>query len=330
MPSETRVGGSHCLTTINDSLSKKPPLLEPLETESKDEQIKCAYCGELFDSSLKVCPECDAPVKTSEQLPTISVSDYVDHLVPRELDSSLDDEDNAIEPRKVIIFGREKSGKSNDAQIIIDELKRIYGTKEVGAVWFKAENFREAIKGKWPSKKVMVFVFEDITDAGLSDADAKELFRMRHLIEERTGQREGLCMCIFTVHSFYDMPRSFRTDYDSLVVLSLPMNDWDFRFIQSKITREGVKVLEDAEETGARGKAIVSVRRSLLAVTQFPRRAPKKHLFPSFLRRIHMPNVHLTRKKQISKPSKEKQSKRQSSWREDGFSKLFGEGLKTD
>ena len=225
------------------------------------------------------------------KLTTISVSEYVRRLVPRDLPESLDDEDNAIKPRKVIIFGAEESGKSNDAQIIIDELKVIYGAKNVGVRWFEAENFRLALESKWPSKKVIVVVFGNITDARLTAEDAKNLFRMRHIMAERTGKHEGLCVCIFEVHSFFDMPKSFRNDYDSLIVLSLPMNDWDFRFIESKITTEGVRVLEQAEADESHGQAIVGIRRHLVAVTQFPRRARKKNMLPNLLRTLfHFPH----------------------------------------
>jgi hypothetical protein len=237
--------------------------------------ITCDYCGlTASESGVEV-----------GKLSAISVSEYVRRLVPRELPKSLDHADNAIKIRTVLIFGREESGKSNTAQIIIDELKRTYGSKNVSSQWFQAENFRTALGSKWPKKPVQILVCEDMTNVKLTDDDAKDFFRMRHIMTERTGKREGLCVCIFTLHRFHDMPKSFRSDYDSLIVLSLPMNDWDFNFIANKITQDGVKILERSEADEAHGQAIVSVRRHLLAVTEFPRRPQKKNTIPNLLRR---------------------------------------------
>lgn len=249
------------------------------------ELSKCSRCGAPLPFDVLTLSPSGRAIETGK-LQTIQVSEYIRKLMPRELPDALDDEDNAIKRRKIIIFGGEESGKSNDAQVIIDELKRTFGAKNVGVIWFNAENFRVVVESKWPSKRIMVIVFGDSTAANMTDADAKDYFRMRHIMAERTGHYDGLCVSIFEVHSFYDMPRSFRKDYDSLIVLSLPMDDWDFKFIESKITPDGVQVLEQAEADETHGQAIVSVRRHLLAVTQFPRRQPKRAGPVSFLSRL--------------------------------------------
>jgi len=260
------------ITQINCSRCGAPLLLQAGET-----LITYSYCGLTTSEAGKV---------EVGKLSTISVSEFVRRLVPRDLPKPLDREDNAIKLRTVIIFGREESGKSNAAQIIIDELKKTYGSKNVDSKWFQAENFRTALESKWPRKPIQTLVFEDITNVKLTDDDVKNFFRMRHIMAERTGKREGLCVCIFTLHRFHDMPKSFRSDYDSLIVLSLPMNDWDFNFVSNKIMQEGVKVLEQTEADETHGQAVVSVRRHLLAVTEFPRRPQKKDTIPNLLRKL--------------------------------------------
>jgi len=217
--------------------------------------------------------------------------------VPRELPKSLDHGDNAIKLRTVLIFGREESGKSNTAQIIVDELKKTYGSKNVGSQWFQAENFRTVLESNWSKKPVQILVCEDITNVKFTDDEAKDFFRMRHIMAERTGKREGLCVCIFTLHRFHDIPKSFRSDYDSLIVLSLPMNDWDLNFIANKITQNGVKILEQAEADEAHGQAIVSVRRHLLAVTRFPRHTRQKNTISNLLRRLFRATASLLAKR---------------------------------
>jgi hypothetical protein len=216
----------------------------------------------------------------------LTVDEYLQALLPSELPESLDNNDNAIKQRTVIVFGRQESGKSNVARILVQEVKDIYGAKNVGVQWFQAEEFRSALESKWPKKPVIVLVIEDITDVKLTDADAKEFFRIRHIMAQRTGNLEGLCVCIFTLHRFHDMPTSFRSDYDSLIALSLPMNDYDFNFIESKITQEGVKRLEEAEAREAHGVAVVSVRRHLLGLVSFPRYVREKRTVRGFLEKL--------------------------------------------
>ena len=82
------------------------------------------------------------------------------------------------------------------------------------------------------------------------------------------------------------MPTSFRSDYDSLIVLSLPMNDYDFNFISSKVTEDGVRQLELAEAEESHGSAVVSVRRHLLGLTQFPRFVRRKRTIQGLLKRL--------------------------------------------
>ena len=88
-------------------------------------------------------------------------------------------------------------------------------------------------------------------------------------------RRDGLCLFVFLCHRFHDTPISFRSDYDSLIVLSAPMNDYDVNFIQSKIGHEGISLLDEAELKGMRGLAAITVRRHLRGVMRFPRYVPK-------------------------------------------------------
>ena len=82
---------------------------------------------------------------TAPKLRMLSVSEYVKALVPRELPESIDKQDNVIKQRTIIIFGRQETGKSNTARIIVEELKTVYGAKNVGVQWFEAENFQAAL-----------------------------------------------------------------------------------------------------------------------------------------------------------------------------------------
>src|SRR5208337_1047780 len=104
----------------------------------------------------------------------------------------------------------------------------------------------------------------------------RDFFRIRHVMSKKTGRREGLCVLIFTLHAFYDMPISFRRDYDSLIIQRLPMGKSDLQFVEENIGPEGVKVLEEAEAEDAKGVAVVTVRRHLKAIVRFPRAARQR------------------------------------------------------
>jgi hypothetical protein len=188
----------------------------------------------------------------------------------------LDEEDNAIKQRTVIVYGRQDSGKTNTACVIAQAVRDLYGPKQVTIRTVPAEEFRSILDSKWSSRPVQVIVLEDTTDVEFTEKEAKEFFRIRHVMAERANRRDGLCVVVFTLHRFHDMPISFRSDYDSLIVHSVPMNDYDYNFIERKITRAGVDKIERAEAEDTRGLAIVSVRRHLLAAVQFPRRKPRQ------------------------------------------------------
>lgn len=219
-------------------------------------------------------------------LQELTVNEYLQLLLPKELPESIDREDNAIKQRAILIYGRQGSGKTNTARIIVQGIKDVYGAKYVSVQWVEAENFRSVLESKWSNRPIQVINLGDITDVELSEDDAKDFFRIRHIMAEKTGRREGLCVIIFTLHRFHDMPKSFRSDYDSLIVHSLPMNDYDFNFIENKITSEGVRKLEAVEAQETPGLAIVSVRRHLLATIQFPRYIRSKRGIRNILQRI--------------------------------------------
>lgn len=209
-------------------------------------------------------------------------------MLPQELPESQGREDNAIKQRIILIQGRQESGKSNTARVIVQCLRALYGTKNVAAQVVSGEDFQTMFESKWGHRPVQVVVIEDITDVEISQAIARDFFRIRHVMSRQTGRRDGLCVLIFTLHAFYDMPISFRRDYDSLIIQSLPMGKSDLQFIEENIGPEGVKLLQGAEAQDRKGTAIVTVRHHLRAIVQIPR-ATRTRRIDAFLERFHLP-----------------------------------------
>lgn len=212
-------------------------------------------------------------LQTKETLSELSVWQYLEALLPSELPESQDKQDNAIKQRVILIQGGQESGKSNTARVIVQGLRGHYKNKGVSVQWVQGENFKDVLESKWNHKPIQVKVIEDVTDCKISELIARDFFRIRHVMAKKTGRREGLCILIFTLHAFYDMPISFRRDYDSLIIQRLPMGKSDLQFVEENIGSEGVKVLEEAEAGDLKGIAVVTVRRHLKAIVKFPRAA---------------------------------------------------------
>ena len=229
------------------------------------------------------------PVRTRQTtFAEITIQQYVDTLLPRELPKSNGKEDNAIKQRVILIQGRQESGKSNTARIIAQCLRQHYASGDVSVDVVPGEDFQFLFDSKWSHKPIQVKLIEDITDVKISDIVARDFFRIRHVMAARTGRRDGLCVLIFTLHSFYDMPISFRRDYDSLIIQSLPMGKSDLKFVEENITYEGVRVLQEAEAKDRIGIAVVTVRHHLRAIIHVPK-ATEKHRIDVVLEKLRLP-----------------------------------------
>ena len=255
-------------------------------------KIECPYCSTVFDENEEQCPKCAAFPSVDQKLPELSVWQYLQARLPSELPHSQDREDNAIKQRVILIQGSQESGKSNTAKVIVQGLRGHYKAKEVSVQWVQGENFKEILDGKWTHKPIQCIVIEDITDCKISELAARNFFCFCHVMSKKTGRKEGLCVLIFTLHVFYDMPMSFRRDYDSLIIQRLPMGKSDLQFVEENIGPEGVKVLEEAEAEDSKGVAVVTVRRHLRAIVRFPRAARQRRLriVRNLFRRIRLLN----------------------------------------
>jgi hypothetical protein len=212
----------------------------------------------------------NAPDNSPVKLHELDTAAFFTSLFPQEFQQSHGSGDNAIEQRHIIVYGRQGVGKTNSANWIIQQA-RIRYPHQVNVQVAPGENFRSLLtSSNWTNQPVQILVVEDLTNVKLKDEELRDFFRIRHIMAQRTGLMEGLCVVIFTCHRFHDTPILFRSDYDGLIVLSAPTNDWDFQFIERKITPDGVKLLDKAEANNQRGFAIVTYRRSLVGYIQLP------------------------------------------------------------
>jgi superfamily I DNA/RNA helicase len=180
----------------------------------------------------------------------------------------------------VIVYGGAGAGKSTTTRWLVHEVKKHYGQEYVTVRSAEGEDFRSLLNdGPWTRKPIQILVIRDITHVQFSEADLRDFFRIRHRMAERTGRLEGFVLVTMEAHRFHNTPISFRSDHDSLIILSAPTDDYDARFVESKIGKEGINMLDEAELERKRGLAIFRYRRRFLGYAQIPRiTQPTKHL----------------------------------------------------
>jgi hypothetical protein len=156
--------------------------------------------------------------------------------------------DNAIKQRTISIFGRQEIGKSNAARYIVEEALFQYGQDEVNVQVAKGEHFRELLEPDcWTKQPIQILVLEDITHCRLAEGDLRDFFRIREVMQRNSQRRDGLCIVFLTCHTFFQTPKSFRTNCDGLIALSAPWEEYDKNYLSRRIGRENLEFLEQAE-----------------------------------------------------------------------------------
>jgi DNA helicase HerA-like ATPase len=208
-----------------------------------------------------------------KKIPQADMNYYFQRLFPPVLPTAnpRDKYDIAIEQRHIYIYGKQGRGKTNVTKLIVNRAVEFYGSNNVSIQRTNAEYFGQILEGDWEKKPIQIIILEDATDIGIPKDQAAAFFRIRHKMFEKTGLREGLCLMVFCCHRLHETPIALRSDYDSLLILGAPMNDWDINFIESKVGEESIKLLDDADERGEKGNIIVTYRRKFLGITKIPK-----------------------------------------------------------
>jgi hypothetical protein len=187
----------------------------------------------------------------------------LDRILPTNLRQSLGRGDNAIEQRHLAIYGRQGIGKTNGARWIVEKAVERFGRSQVHVSVAKGEQFRSLLNPNfWNGKPIQIKVLEDLTFAELKDEDLRDFFRIREIMESNTGRYDGLCLVILTFHRFFNTPISLRSDCDSLLALSAPVEEYDSNYLERRIGVDDVNFLAKAEEEQREGAAVLTYRRN--------------------------------------------------------------------
>jgi len=163
------------------------------------------------------------------------------HLIP---DVSVSYDLNHIRQFQGIVLGRPGSGKTQVANWLAAQLCEKYGRDRVNAVWSRSiDGLLSGIRGTL----VNLLVLDDLTLIKTSSNDLANLFRIRHIIQAKTGSSYGLVILLLGLHRFFGCDPSIRTNFDFLAFRSAPTNQFDRNFTKGYIRKQGVDLLSKLE-----------------------------------------------------------------------------------
>jgi len=144
-----------------------------------------------------------------------------------------------------IILGAPGSGKSTVGNWLAKQITVKYGSRNVWSIY--TEGSLEPLLLALKNRLVNYLFLDDATLAFQSKKTLRSYFRIRHILEERTGRTRGLILTLVGLHRFYAVPVSLRTNFDFLMVRSSPSNPFDRRFVSSFLGKEGLSLIDRLE-----------------------------------------------------------------------------------
>jgi len=184
---------------------------------------------------------------------------------------------NTIEVRKIIVYGREKSGKTELVRKLAEMFIERYGLENCNIV--SSRNADYLMKsGLDQNKLVNVLVWEDATLQKIDRETASRFFRIRHLMTRKTGLIVAIVIC----HRLHGIPIEFRTEPDYILFKSLPIG-YDKSVVKRFVGNRGIRYLQEIIANGDRSKTLVyDCRRDEAQTIELPlaRRNYLRTLYP--------------------------------------------------
>jgi len=159
---------------------------------------------------------------------------------------------NQIEVRKIIVYGREKSGKTELVRKLAEVFIERYGLENCNIVSSRNADLLMQT-GLDQSKLVNVLVWDDATLQKIGRETASRFFRIRHLM---TLRRTGLIVAIVICHRLHGIPIEFRTEPDYILFKSLPIG-YDKSVVKRFVGIKGIRYLREIITNGERSKTLV-------------------------------------------------------------------------
>jgi len=140
---------------------------------------------------------------------------------------------NSVYHLNIVIYGKARRGKTELANSIVAHISQLYCRSRVH-VAYEITDLAAALGRGWePGRLIQVLVVDDLTLAEHSMETYQKYFRIGHIMEEKTGQRNGLVVTILIVHRFFSLPKELRADIDLLAVKSVSTNPSDANLLRA-------------------------------------------------------------------------------------------------
>lgn len=166
-----------------------------------------------------------------------SLNEILSELLPRledlQVQTSSGASRNSIYHVNIVIYGKARRGKTELANSLAANINQAYGSSRVH-VAYEVTNLENALEHGWGSGRlVQVLVVDDLTLAEHAPETYQRYFRIGHIMEEKTGERNGLVVTILIVHRFFSLPKELRADIDLLIAKSVSTNPSDANLLRS-------------------------------------------------------------------------------------------------
>jgi hypothetical protein len=172
----------------------------------------------------------------SLQASSIGLQEILREILPRVEDLQVTPasgaSQNGIYHLNIVIYGKARRGKTELANSVVANLCQVYEESQVH-VDYEITDLEAALEHGWlPDALVQVLVVDDLTLAEHSPETYQQYFRIGHLMEEKTGRRNGLVVTILIVHRFFSLPKELRADVDLLLVKSVSSSPSDVNLLR--------------------------------------------------------------------------------------------------
>jgi len=134
---------------------------------------------------------------------------------------------NNIKQIGIIIMGLTGSGKTTLAKNIVKGITDYYGIGNCATLYTNSLPlglFLDKALEQSP-KPVQILVYDDATTVRVNSKDQRTFFSLRHLMESKTGLKNGVIYTIYITHDWYSLDRIFRRNALFTIFISVPMLD---------------------------------------------------------------------------------------------------------
>ena len=144
----------------------------------------------------------------------------------------LDNRDNPIIHKKIIVFGDQGSGKSILFRSLVAKAIETYGEENVNAVIsHREDSLFSLLCWGFDDKIVQIHISDDFTIDNTPKWVLKQYFRSRHIWKSQYSISRGYILSIFSVHRFMSMSKEIRSGANAVLIKSMSLNPYDNNII---------------------------------------------------------------------------------------------------